>query len=125
MALNPPHPGLLLTLGGYFGLLFPTTKFRDRAPGLPFVFGLTGFMGYTLGPILNAHLALPNGGQMMMTAMGATGAIFLGLPAYALSKYPPAKPEALFSFVSRSKRQLRSRKRLLEPPKGGRVVTLH
>jgi modulator of FtsH protease len=85
MALNLPHPGLLLTLGGYFGLLFATAKFRDRALGLAFVFALTGFMGYTLGPILNAYLALPNGGQVVMTAMGATGAIFLGLSGYALT----------------------------------------
>ena len=85
MALNLPHPGLLLTLGGYFGLLFATAKFRDRALGLTFVLALTGFMGYTLGPILNAYLALPNGGQVVMTAMGATGAIFLGLSGYALT----------------------------------------
>ena len=85
MALNLPLPGLLLTLGGYFGLLFATAKFRDRALGLAFVFALTGFMGYTLGPILNAYLALPNGGQVVMTAMGATGAIFLGLSGYALT----------------------------------------
>jgi modulator of FtsH protease len=85
MALSLPHPGLLLTLGGYFGLLFATAKFRDRALGLAFVFALTGFMGYTLGPILNSYLALPNGGQVVMTAMGATGAIFLGLSGYALT----------------------------------------
>jgi modulator of FtsH protease len=84
-ALNLPHPGLLLTLGGYFGLLFATAKFRDRALGLAFVFALTGFMGYTLGPILNSYLAMPNGGQVVMTAMGATGAIFLGLSGYALT----------------------------------------
>ena len=85
MALNLPHPGLLLTLAGYFGLLFLTAKFRDSALGLAFVFALTGFMGYTLGPILNAYLALPNGGQVVMMAMGATGAIFLGLSGYALT----------------------------------------
>lgn len=85
MALNLPHPGLLLTLGGYFGLLFATTKFRDSALGLAFVFALTGFMGYTLGPILNSYLAMANGGQVVMTAMGATGAIFLGLSGYALT----------------------------------------
>ncbi|HQU16878.1 MAG: BAX inhibitor protein [Chromatiales bacterium 21-64-14] len=85
MALKLPHPGLLLTLGGYFGLLFLTTKFRDSAAGLACVFALTGFMGYTLGPILNAYLAMPNGGQVVMTAMGATGAIFLGLSGYALT----------------------------------------
>lgn len=85
MALNLPHPGLLLTLAGYFGLLFATAKFRNSSLGLAFVFALTGFMGYTLGPILNAYLALPNGGQIVMTAMGATGAIFLGLSGYALT----------------------------------------
>jgi len=85
MAMNLPHPGLMLTLGGYFGLLFLTAKFRDRALGLAFVFALTGFMGYTLGPILNAYLALPSGGQIVMTAMAGTGAIFLGLSGYALT----------------------------------------
>ena len=85
MALNLPHPGLLLTLVGYFGLLFLTAKFRDRTLGLAFVFALTGFMGYTLGPIVNAYLSLPNGGQVVMNALGATGAIFLGLSGYALS----------------------------------------
>ena len=85
MTLNLPHPGLLLTLGGYFGLLFATTRFRNSSLGLVFVFALTGFMGYTLGPILNAYLALPNGGQVVMTAMGGTGAIFLGLSGYALT----------------------------------------
>lgn len=85
MTFNLPHPGVLLTLGGYFGLLFATAKFRNSSLGLAFVFALTGFMGYTLGPILNSYLALPNGGQVVMTAMGATGAIFLGLSAYALT----------------------------------------
>ena len=82
MALNLPHPGLILTLGGYFGLLFLTTKFRNRDLGIAFVFALTGFMGYTLGPILSAYLTLPNGGQVVMLAMGATAAIFLGLSTY-------------------------------------------
>jgi len=84
MALNLPHPGILLTLAGYFGLLFATTRFRNSGLGLVFVFALTGFMGYTLGPMLNAYLALANGGQLVMTAMGTTGAIFLGLSGYAL-----------------------------------------
>ena len=85
MALNLPHPGLLLTLVGYFGLLFLTTKYRDSSMGIACVFALTGFMGYTLGPILNSYMALPNGGQIVMTAMGGTGAIFLALSGYALT----------------------------------------
>ncbi len=85
MALNLPHPGLLLTLVGYFGLLFLTSKFRDTGLGLAFVFALTGFMGYTLGPILNAYMGMANGSQIVTTAMAGTGAIFLGLSGYALT----------------------------------------
>ena len=85
MLLKLPHPGLLLTLVGYFGLLFAVTRYRNSSMGLLLVFALTGFMGYTLGPILNHYLSLPNGGQVVMTAMGATAAIFLGLSAYALT----------------------------------------
>jgi len=85
MALNLPHPGLLLTLVGYFGLLFLTSKFRNSSLGLLFVFALTGFMGITLGPIVNAYLSTANGGQVVMMAMGATGVTFLGLSAFVLT----------------------------------------
>lgn len=85
MALNLPHPGFLITIAGYFGLLFLTTKYRNSSLGIAFVFALTGFMGYTLGPILNSYMALANGGQIVMTAMGGTGAIFMALSGYALT----------------------------------------
>ncbi|MBN8441416.1 MAG: Bax inhibitor-1/YccA family protein [Thauera sp.] len=85
MALGLPHPGLILTLVGYFGLLFLTTKFRNSSLGVLFVFALTGFMGYTLGPIVSKYLAMPNGTQIVMQAMAGTAAIFLGLSAYALT----------------------------------------
>lgn len=85
MALNLPHPGLIITMVGYFGLLFLTTKFRNQGLGIAFVFALTGFMGYTLGPILSMYLRLPNGAQTVMMAFGATAAIFLALSAYALT----------------------------------------
>ena len=84
MMLNLPHPGIMLTLIGYFGLLFAITRFRNQGLGIALVFALTGFMGYTLGPILNAYLSLANGGSIIMMAMGSTGAIFLGLSGYAL-----------------------------------------
>ena len=84
MVLNLPHPGLVLTLVGYFGLLFLTNRFRNSGIGLAMVFALTGFMGYTLGPLLNAYLSLPNGPQLVMTALGGTGVVFLGLSGYAL-----------------------------------------
>lgn len=86
MVFNLPHPGMLLTLVGYFGLLFLTSALRNSAWGLAAIFALTGFMGLTLGPIISAYLTMfSNGTQLVMTALGGTGAIFLGLSAYALT----------------------------------------
>ena len=73
-----------MVLIGYFGLLFLTNALRNSAWGLVSIFALTGFMGYTLGPIISLYLALPNGPHIVMTALGATGAIFLALSGYAL-----------------------------------------
>jgi modulator of FtsH protease len=70
---------------GYIALLVLTTKFRDSGMGIFFVFMLTGFMGLTLGPILNFYLATANGSQLVMTALGGTGAIFLALSGYVLT----------------------------------------
>ena len=85
VTLSLPHPGLIITLIAYFGLLFATAKLRNSGWGLVTVFALTGFMGYTLGPIVSHYLNLPNGGQTVMMAMGATATIFLSLSAYALT----------------------------------------
>jgi modulator of FtsH protease len=79
-----PAPGVIVTLAGYFGLLFAVYKLRDRVVGLAAVFALTGFMGYTLGPLLAKTLALPAGSEVVMLALGATGATFLALSAYVL-----------------------------------------
>ncbi len=84
-ALGLPHPGLILTLVGYFGLLFAVTKFRDSALGVGLVFALTGFMGYTLGPIIGRYLALPNGGDIVTMAMAGTAVIFFSMSAIALT----------------------------------------
>jgi modulator of FtsH protease len=83
IAFALPAPGPLLTLIGYFGLLMLTTRLRNSGWGLVSVFALTGFMGYSLGPILSFYLRMPGGSAIVMTAMAMTGAIFLGLSAYA------------------------------------------
>lgn len=86
MANNWPHPGLLLTLVGYFGLLFLTMYLRNSAWGLLSVFALTGFMGLTLGPIVSYYVAaFSNGHQLVISAMGATGVAFVGLSAFAMT----------------------------------------
>jgi modulator of FtsH protease len=86
MYLQLPPFGMLLTLGGYMGLLFLTSIYSNRTLGIVFIFAFTGFMGLTLGPILNHYIhAFANGQQLILTALGGTGAIFLGLSGYALT----------------------------------------
>jgi modulator of FtsH protease len=85
VALALPAPGLVLTLVGYFGLLFAVHRLRNSGWALPAVFALTGFMGYTLGPVLARTLTLPGGAQTIVMALATTGAIFLALSAWVLS----------------------------------------
>lgn len=84
-AFKLPHPGIIITLVGYFGLLFATYKLSHSAWGLGAVFALTGFMGYTLGPIVNHYLAMQGGGEIVAMAFGGTALIFFGLSAWVLA----------------------------------------
>ncbi len=84
-ALGLPHPGLLLTLAGTFGLLFATAKLANSGWGLLSVFALTGFMGYTLGPVIGRVLSFPGGAQVVMMALAATAVTFFALSAYVLT----------------------------------------
>lgn len=84
IALQLPYPGFLITIAGYFGLLFLVTRNRNNGWGILFVLALTGFMGYTLGPIVGYYLKLPNGAQTVMMALGGTALIFLIMSGIAL-----------------------------------------
>lgn len=82
---NAPPIGVLLLLVGMFGLYFLTVSLRRSAWGILAIFLYTGFMGYTLGPILNFYIkSFSNGPQIVMTSLGATGLIFVGLSSYVL-----------------------------------------
>jgi modulator of FtsH protease len=84
MATNAPSLGLG-TLLIYFGLLFLVNATKNSGFGIVSVFALTGFMGYTLGPMLNMYLyTFVNGQQLIFTALAGTGMIFFALSAYAL-----------------------------------------
>jgi modulator of FtsH protease len=86
MAYNWPHPGMMITLVGYFGLLFLTRKLRNSGWGILSVFALTGFMGATLGPILNIYLyRFANGSEIIMMALGGASVIFLAMSGIALT----------------------------------------
>jgi len=84
VALRLPNPGVIITLVGFYGLLWLIHRNRDSGKGVALLFALTGFMGYTIGPIINNTLNLPNGGQTVMLALGGTAATFAALSAYAL-----------------------------------------
>ncbi len=86
MSINAAPVNFLILIVGYMGLLLLTQALRNSAWGLVAIFAFTGFMGYTLGPILNMYLhSYVNGGQLIMTALGGTGIIFLALSGYALT----------------------------------------
>ena len=84
MALNLPHPGFIITLVGFYGLLFWVHKAANSSMGLVAAFAFTGFLGYTLGPILNMVIGA-GGSQIIMMALGGTALTFFGLSAYALT----------------------------------------
>ncbi|MBC3767751.1 Bax inhibitor-1/YccA family protein [Neptunicella marina] len=84
MSLNLPHPGLIITLVGFYGLLFLVHKTSNSSAGVVSVFAFTGFLGYTLGPILNMVIGA-GGGELVTTALGGTALIFFALSAYVLT----------------------------------------
>jgi modulator of FtsH protease len=56
----------------------------DSSKGLPAIFAFTGFMGASLGPLLNFYLAMPGGPSLVTQSLAGTAFIFFGLSAYAL-----------------------------------------
>ncbi|MDD9196308.1 Bax inhibitor-1/YccA family protein [Aliivibrio sp. S3MY1] len=84
MALNLPRPGIIIMLVGFYGLLFLTEKNRNNSMGLVFTFLFTGFLGYTIGPILNMYIGAGMG-DVILTALGGTALSFMAASAYALT----------------------------------------
>ncbi len=84
MAMNLPRLPWWGMLVGFYGLLFLTNATANSAAGLASVFALTGFLGYSLGPILNAYIS--NGlGDVVALALGATALVFFSCSAYVLT----------------------------------------
>ena len=86
MAMQPPAGTGLFTMLAAMGLIwFALPRTANSSSGIWVVFAITGLLGFGIGPLLNAYLQTANGGQIVMTAMGGTGAIFLALSGYALT----------------------------------------
>lgn len=85
MVVNPPSMISLFCSIGALGLIWLVLpKTAQSAAGIGVVFAITGLLGFGLGPVLNIYLSLANGSQIVTTALGGTGVIFLGLSAFAL-----------------------------------------
>ncbi len=83
MAINAPYFGLW-TLLPYFICLWMVEKNKNNVSGIAWVFALTGWMGFTLGPIISMYLAAVGSGPIMM-ALGSTALVFFGASAYVLT----------------------------------------
>ena len=84
MGAKPMNPFIMIV--GVYGLMFLTQALRNSAWGLLSTFAFTGFLGYTLGPLLSYYmLGFSNGPQLIATALGGTGMIFFGLSGYTLT----------------------------------------
>jgi len=81
----PPMTSMIASLGAIGLIWFVLPRTANSSAGIFVVFGFTGLLGLGLGPMLHMYLSMPGGSQIIMTAMGGTGVIFLGLSAYALT----------------------------------------
>jgi len=70
---------------GAYGLLFLTMRLRNSVWGLASTFAFTGFLGLSLGMILNYFFARSGGGELVATAFGMTALVFCGLSGYVLT----------------------------------------
>ena len=84
MISGAPYLGFFPTLLGFFGLSFLVHRLANSAWGLLAVFLFTGFLGYTLGPLLALYLKMPHGPALVGQALALTAGAFVGLSGYAL-----------------------------------------
>lgn len=84
MSLNLPRLPWWGMLVGFYGLLFLTNATANSAAGIASVFALTGFLGYSVGPILNKFLGAGLG-DVVALAFGATATVFFACSAYVLT----------------------------------------
>lgn len=80
--LAPMNPIVLLI--GVYGLMFLTMKLRNSVWGVVSIFAFTGFIGFSLAPCINYFLYMPNGANIIISALSLTAFAFFGLSAFVL-----------------------------------------
>ncbi len=81
----PPIAYMISVIASMVLGIFVLPRTANSSTGIGVIFLVTGLLGFGLGSILSMYLALPKGPQIIATAMGGTGIIFLGLSAYAMT----------------------------------------
>lgn len=84
VAMDAPYLGFI-TLIVFFGLLYAVHKTANSGWGLVWTFALTGFMGFSMAPLLGAVLSLADGGALVAQSLGITAVAFFGLSIYVVS----------------------------------------
>jgi len=85
MAMGVPYGiSLVASLVALALLWFVMPRTANSSLGIITVFVITGLLGFGLGPVINHYLSFANGSQIVMLALGITGAAFAGLSGYAL-----------------------------------------
>ncbi|GBE09401.1 MAG TPA: Bax inhibitor-1/YccA family protein [Gammaproteobacteria bacterium] len=86
MSINmPPMAYLISVIVAIVLGMFVLPKTANSSAGIGVIFLITGLLGFGLGSILTVYMAMANGPQIIATALGGTGIIFLGLSGYALT----------------------------------------
>jgi len=81
----PPMAYIISVIAAMVLGMFVLPKTANSSAGVGVIFLITGLLGFGLGSILTVYLAMTNGPQIIATALGGTGIIFLGLSGYALT----------------------------------------
>lgn len=78
-----PMLSFVVFLGIAFGFMWGIERTKESAMGVVLLLGFTFFMGLMLAGILRVALGFSNGGSLIATAAGGTGAIFFTLAGVA------------------------------------------
>ncbi len=80
-----PMAGMVSSFAALAVLWFVMPKHENKASGIGVVFLFTALLGYGLGPTLSFYAGIQGGEQIITTAFGLTGLIFLSLSGFVLT----------------------------------------
>ncbi|BCE03486.1 Bax inhibitor-1/YccA family protein [Marinicellulosiphila megalodicopiae] len=84
MQMNIGFISPFMTLAIVFGLFFGIAKTANSGMGIVLTFALTGYLGFSLAPLITAYMGAGKG-NIVVQAFAGTAFIFFGLSAYALT----------------------------------------